>query len=166
VSLMAKDSSFDVVSQIELHEVDNAIAQALKEIATRYDFKGSKSEIKRDDDHIILISDSEYKLESVVDVLQTKFIKRNIPLKAMSYGKIETASGGLVRQKVDLVQGIEQENAKKITTLIRDSKIKVQVQIQGDQLRISGKNRDDLQAAIQLIKEANLPIAVQFINYR
>lgn len=163
---MAKDSSFDVVSQIELHEVDNAIAQALKEIANRYDFKGSKSEIRREEDHLIIISDSEYKLESVIDVLQTKFIKRNIPLKSMSYGKIESASGGLVRQKVDLIQGIDQENAKKIGKIIKDAKIKVQVQIQGDQLRISGKNRDDLQAAIQLVKEASLAIDVQFINYR
>lgn len=163
---MAKDSSFDVVSQIELHEVDNAIAQALKEIANRYDFKGSKSEIRREEDHLIIISDSEYKLESVIDVLQTKFIKRDIPLKSMSYGKIESASGGLVRQKVDLIQGIDQENAKKIGKIIKDAKIKVQVQIQGDQLRISGKNRDDLQAAIQLVKEASLAIDVQFINYR
>lgn len=163
---MAKDSSFDVVSQIELHEVDNAIAQALKEIANRYDFKGSKSEIRREEDHLIIISDSEYKLESVIDVVQTKFIKRNIPLKSMSYGKIESASGGLVRQKVDLIQGIDQENAKKIGKIIKDAKIKVQVQIQGDQLRISGKNRDDLQAAIQLVKEASLAIDVQFINYR
>lgn len=163
---MAKDSSFDVVSQIELHEVDNAIAQALKEIANRYDFKGSKSEIRREEDHLIIISDSEYKLESVIDVLQTKFIKRDIPLKSMNYGKIESASGGLVRQKVDLIQGIDQENAKKIGKIIKDAKIKVQVQIQGDQLRISGKNRDDLQAAIQLVKEASLAIDVQFINYR
>lgn len=163
---MAKDSSFDVVSQIELHEVDNAIAQALKEIANRYDFKGSKSEIRREEDHLIIISDSEYKLESVIDVLQTKFIKRDIPLKSMSYGKIESASGGLVRQKVDLIQGIDQENAKKIGKIIKDAKIKVQVQIQGDQLRISGKNRDDLQVAIQLVKEASLAIDVQFINYR
>lgn len=163
---MAKDSSFDVVSQIELHEVDNAIAQALKEIANRYDFKGSKSEIRREEDHLIIISDSEFKLESVIDVLQSKFIKRDIPLKSMSYGKIESASGGLVRQKVDLIQGIDQENAKKIGKLIKDAKIKVQIQIQGDQLRVSGKNRDDLQAAIQLVKEASLPIDVQFTNYR
>jgi uncharacterized protein YajQ (UPF0234 family) len=163
---MSKESSFDIVSKIELQEVDNAIQQALKEIANRFDFKGSKSEIRRDDDHLIVLSDDEYKLASVIDVLQTKFIKRNIPLKAMKYGKIEPASGGTVRQKIDLVQGIDQENAKKIGTLIRDSKLKVKHQIQGDQLRVTAKSRDDLQAIIHIIKEADLPIDVQFSNYR
>lgn len=163
---MAKDSSFDIVSQIDMQEVDNAVQQALKEIENRYDFKGSKSEIRREDGSLTIVSDDEYKLNSVVDIVQSKFIKRNISLKSMNYGKIEAASGGTVRQKVDLVQGIDQENAKKISKLVRDSKLKVQAQIQGDQLRISAKNRDDLQQVIQLIKEADLPIAVQFTNYR
>jgi uncharacterized protein YajQ (UPF0234 family) len=163
---MAKDNSFDLVSQIDIQEVDNAVQQALKEIETRYDFKGSKSEIRRDDGHLILLSDDEYKLASVVDILQSKFIKRNLSIKAMDYGKIEPAAGGTVRQRIDLIQGIDQENGKKVSKLVRDSKVKVQVQIQGDQLRISGKNRDDLQKVIHMIKEADLPIDVQFINYR
>jgi uncharacterized protein YajQ (UPF0234 family) len=163
---MAKDSSFDIVSQIDMQEVDNAVQQALKEIENRYDFKGSKSEIRREEGSLTIISDDEYKLNSVIDIVQSKFIKRNISLKSMKYGKIEAAAGGTVRQKVDLVQGIDQENAKKISKLVRDSKLKVQAQIQGDQLRVSGKNRDDLQQVIHLIKEADLPIAVQFANYR
>jgi uncharacterized protein YajQ (UPF0234 family) len=163
---MAKDSSFDIVSQIDMQEVDNAVQQALKEIETRYDFKGSKSEIRREEAVLTIISDDEYKLNSVIDIVQSKFIKRNISLKSMKYGKVEAASGGTVRQKVDLVQGIDQDNAKIITKLVRDSKLKVQAQIQGDQLRISGKNRDDLQQVMQLIKEADVPIALQFTNYR
>jgi uncharacterized protein YajQ (UPF0234 family) len=163
---MAKDNSFDIVSEIDMQEVDNAVQQALKEIETRYDFKGSKSEIRREEAVLTVSSDDEYKLNSVIDILQSKFIKRNISLKAMKYGKIESAAGGTVRQKVDLVQGIDQDNAKIITKLVRDSKLKVQAQIQGDQLRISGKNRDDLQQVMQMIKDADTPIAIQFTNYR
>jgi uncharacterized protein YajQ (UPF0234 family) len=163
---MAKDNSFDIVSEIDMQEVDNAVQQALKEIETRYDFKGSKSEIRREEAVLTVSSDDEYKLNSVIDILQSKFIKRNISLKAMKYGKIESAAGGTIRQKVDLVQGIDQDNAKIITKLVRDSKLKVQAQIQGDQLRISGKNRDDLQQVMQMIKEADTPIAIQFTNYR
>jgi uncharacterized protein YajQ (UPF0234 family) len=163
---MAKDNSFDIVSEIDMQEVDNAVQQALKEIETRYDFKGSKSEIRREEAILTIVSDDEYKLNSVIDIVQSKFIKRNISLKSMKYGKVEAAAGGTVRQKVDLVQGIDQDNAKIITKLVRDSKLKVQAQIQGDQLRISGKNRDDLQQVMQMIKEADSPIALQFTNYR
>ena len=163
---MSKESSFDVVSKIDLQEVDNAIHQTMKEIENRFDFKGSKSDIKLEKDQLVVISDDEYKLNSVIDILQSKFIKRNVPLKSMKYGKIEPATGGTVRQKIDLVQGIDQESSKIIGKIIKDSKLKVKYQIQGDQMRVSGKSLDELQKVIQLIKEADLPIAVQFVNYR
>lgn len=163
---MSKENSFDVVSEINMQEVDNAIQQALKEIENRFDFKGSKTEIRREKDHLILVSDDEYKLTSVIDILQSKFIKRDISLKAMKYGKVESAAGGTVRQKVDLVQGIDQENSKQIGKIIKDSKIKVKFQIQGEQLRVSGKSRDDLQAVMQLIKTADITIPLQFVNFR
>lgn len=163
---MAKDNSFDIVSEVELHEVDNAIAQALKEIKNRYDFKGSISNIERNEGTLTIHTEDEFKLQSVIDVLQSKLIKRNVSLKALQYEKIEAASGSTVRQNIKLAQGIEQEHAKKITKLIKDSKLKIQVQIQGDQLRVSGKSRDDLQQAIKLIQDANLNIPLQFVNFR
>ncbi len=164
---MAKEHSFDIVSEVNLQEVDNAIMQAVKEIKQRYDFKGSKSSIERTGDHqITLISDDEYKLESVIDILQMKFIKRGLSQKVMDFGKIEKASGGNVRQVVSLVAGISADRAKKITIAIRDSKIKVKSQIQNDQIRVTGKNIDDLQAIIQLVKELDLDYPVQFNNMR
>lgn len=163
---MAKDASFDIVSEVNEQEVDNAVNQAAKEILTRFDFKGSKSDIKFDGKVINLISDDEFKLASLVDVLKTKCVKRDISLKSLKFGKIESASGGTVRQVVDLQQGIEQDVSKQITKLIKDSKIKVQVTIQGDQVRVSGKDRDDLQAVIQLLKGEEFPIPLQFSNYR
>lgn len=164
---MAKEHSFDIVSQIDIQEVDNAINQAMKEIKNRYDFKGSKSSIERTDkDTITIISDDEYKLESVIDVLKSKFIRRGLSQKAMNFGKIEKASGGLVRQVVTLISGISTENAKKITKLIRDSKLKVKAQIQNEQVRVTGKNIDDLQQIIQLIKQQDFDFPVQFVNLR
>lgn len=164
---MAKDASFDIVSTVDMQEVDNAVNQAAKEIETRFDFKNSKSEISfNGKDTITMISDSEHKVASVYDILQSKCVRREISLKALKPGKVEQASGGTVRQLVHLQQGISQDDAKTITKLIKDSKIKVQASIQGDQLRVSGKNRDDLQQVIQLIREADLPFAVQFVNYR
>lgn len=164
---MAKEHSFDIVSEVNLQEVDNAIMQAVKEIKQRYDFKGSKSSIERTGDHqITLISDDEYKLESVIDILQMKFIKRGLSQKVMDFGKIEKASGGNIRQVVSLVAGISADRAKKITIAIRDSKIKVKSQIQNDQIRVTGKNIDDLQAIIQLVKELDLDYPVQFNNMR
>jgi uncharacterized protein YajQ (UPF0234 family) len=166
VDFVAKDASFDIVSEVNEQEVDNAVNQAAKEILTRFDFKGSKSDIKFDGKVINLISDDEFKLASLVDVLKTKCVKRDISLKSLKFGKIESASGGTVRQVVDLQQGIEQDVSKQITKLIKDSKIKVQVTIQGDQVRVSGKDRDDLQAVIQLLKGEEFPIPLQFSNYR
>ncbi|EPZ46201.1 YajQ family cyclic di-GMP-binding protein [Alicyclobacillus acidoterrestris] len=163
---MAKDASFDIVSKVDLQEVTNAVTQARREIETRFDFKGSKSEIRLEDEALTLISDDEYKLSQVLDVLQTKLIKRDVSLKALKPGKIEPAAGGTVRQVFALQQGIDQNVAKQITKLIRDSKLKVQAQIQGDQVRVKGKNRDDLQQVIQLLKSADIDVPLQFTNYR
>ncbi|UII56968.1 YajQ family cyclic di-GMP-binding protein [Cytobacillus spongiae] len=163
---MAKDSSFDVVSKVDFSEVTNAINLALKEIKTRYDFKGSKSDVSLDKEELVLISDDEYKLEQLKDVLISKMIKRGIPIKNLDYGKIEGASGGTVRQRGKLIQGIDKDNAKKINMLIKNSGLKVKSQVQDDQVRVTGKNRDDLQQIIAAIKDADLSIDVQFINYR
>ncbi|WP_134700191.1 YajQ family cyclic di-GMP-binding protein [Ammoniphilus sp. YIM 78166] len=163
---MSKESSFDIVSKVELTEVTNAINLALKEIETRYDFKGSKCDLKLEKEEIVILADDDFKLEQVKDILAGKLIKRGISLKSVEYGKVEPATGGTVRQRGKIAQGIDQDNAKKIGKLIRDSGIKVKSQIQGDQLRVTGKNRDDLQAVIQLVKQADLPIDCQFINYR
>ncbi len=163
---MASEYSFDVVSKVDMQEMNNAIQQALKEIETRFDFKGSKSDIKLENDQLTVISDSDFKLQSVVDILQSKMIKRGVPILNLDYGKIEPASGGTVRQVIKLRQGIDQENAKKINVLIRDSKLKVKSQIQGDQLRVTGKSKDDLQGIMSLLKGAGLPLELQFTNYR
>lgn len=163
---MSKENSFDIVSTVEISEVTNAIHLAMKEIENRYDFKGSKSKISLEKEELVILSDDDYKLDQVKDVLASKLIKRGISLKSFDYGKVEPATGGTVRQKAKITQGIDQEQAKKIGKLIRDSGIKVKTQIQGDQLRVTGKSRDELQAIIQLVKQADLPIDVQFINFR
>ncbi|MGJ3204242.1 YajQ family cyclic di-GMP-binding protein [Geobacillus thermoleovorans] len=163
---MSKESSFDIVSKVDLSEVANAINIAMKEIKTRYDFKGSKSDISLEKDELVLISDDEFKLEQLKDVLIGKLIKRGVATKNIQYGKIESASGGTVRQRAKLVQGIDKENAKKITTIIKNTGLKVKSQVQDDQIRVSGKSKDDLQKVIAAIREADLPIDVQFVNYR
>ncbi len=163
---MAKDCSFDVVSEVDMQEVDNAVNQAIKEIGTRYDFRGSKSEISLDGDTIKLIGDDEYKLGAVVDVLKGKMVKRNVSIKNLEFGKVEPASGATVRQLVTIKKGISQENAKKVTKAIKDMKIKVQASIQGDQVRVSGKDKDDLQAVIQMLKNLDVPVELQFTNFR
>lgn len=163
---MAKESSFDIVSDVDFAEVTNAIQLALKEIQTRYDFKGSKSDISLDKEDLVLVSDDEYKLEQVKDVLFSKLFKRGVPVKNLDYGKVEKASGGTVRQRAKLVQGIDKENAKKINTLIKNSGLKLKSQIQDDQIRVTAKSRDDLQQIIQAVKAADLSIDVQFVNYR
>lgn len=160
------ESSFDIVSKVDMQELSNAITQAEREIETRFDFKGSKSSIALEKDELVVGSDDEYKLKSVIDILQSKMIKRGVPIKNMDFGKIEGASGGTVKQRIKLRQGIEQDVSKKINTLIRDSKIKVKSQIQGDQIRVTGKSRDDLQAVIALLRGADLPVELQFTNYR
>lgn len=163
---MAKDSSFDIVSQVDLAEVSNAVQIAMKEIQTRYDFKGSKSTITLEKEELVLVSDDEYKLEQLKDVLISKMFKRGIPIKNLDYGKIEGASGGTVRQRAKLIQGIDKENAKIINTLIKNSGLKVKSQLQDDQIRVTGKNRDDLQKIIAAVKDSKISIDVQFVNYR
>jgi cyclic-di-GMP-binding protein len=163
---MAKDSSFDIVSQVDFSEVTNAINLTMKEIQTRYDFKGSKSEVTLDKEELVLLSDDEYKLGQLKDVLFSKLFKRGVPIKNLDYGKMEGASGGTVRQRAKLVQGIDKENAKKINTVIKNSGVKVKSQIQDDQIRVTGKSRDDLQKIIAAVREADLTVDVQFVNYR
>jgi len=165
---MASDNSFDIVSKTDMQEVKNAIEQALKEVAQRFDFKGSKSDVKLEEknNEIIVSSDDEYKLKSLIDILQAKLVKRGISLKALTYGKIESALGGTARQSIKLQQGIPSENAKEIVKAIKETKIKVQSQIQGDQVRVSGKNRDDLQSVIKFLRESDFGIDMQFLNYR
>ncbi|GIQ65203.1 UPF0234 protein yitk [Paenibacillus cisolokensis] len=163
---MASENSFDIVSKVDMQELENAIRQTEREIETRFDFKGSKSSITMEKEELVVVSDDDYKLRSVLDILLSKMAKRGVPVKNLDYGKIEPAAGGTVRQRIRLRQGIEQDVAKKINTLIRDSKLKVKSQIQGDQIRVSGKSRDDLQAVMRLLKEADLPLELQFTNYR
>jgi len=151
---MAQENSFDVVSKVDLQEVQNAVQQASKEIATRFDFRGSKSKIEWNDKELqlTLTSDDEHKLKSVVDILETKLVKRGIAVKSLDFQKVEPAAGATVRQIVKIQQGIPTEKAKAIVKAIKDSKIKVQASIQADQVRIAGKSRDDLQAVIALLK--------------
>jgi len=163
---MAKEESFDVVSKADLQEVANAVNQAQKELETRFDFKGSHSFIEMADDVLTVTSDDEYKLASVLDIVQSKLIKRGVSLKSLDYGKIEPAAKGTVRQVVKVKQGLDQDVAKQIVKLIKDSKLKVQVSIQGDQVRVSAKSRDDLQDVIQLLKQQDYPADLQFTNYR
>lgn len=163
---MAKDSSFDVVSKVELQEVTNAIQQAQKEIEQRFDFKNSKSSIELQEEKIILISDDDFKLRNVSDILESKLVKRGISLKALEYGKIQPAAGDTVRQEVKLVQGISQDKGREINRIIKESKIKVTSSMQGDQIRVTAKNKDDLQAVIALLRKQDLGIELQFTNYR
>ncbi|PSA92284.1 YajQ family cyclic di-GMP-binding protein [Bacillus atrophaeus] len=163
---MAKESSFDIVSKVEFPEVQNAVQIALKEIGTRYDFKGSKSDITLEKEDLVLVSDDEFKMSQLKDVLTGKLIKRNVPTKNIEYSKIENASGGTVRQRAKLVQGIDKENAKKINTIIKNSGLKVKSQVQDDQVRVTGKSKDDLQQIMSAVRGADLPIDVQFINFR
>jgi len=164
---MAQDFSFDIVSKVDLQELDNAINMSMKEITQRFDFKGSVSSIKNEENKkIALVSDDEFKLKNVTDILQNKLIKRGISLKFLDFGKIESSLGGSVKQDITLKQGIPQEKAKQINNLIKEKKLKVQTQIQGDQIRVSSKSKDDLQTVIQLLRTANLDIELQFMNYR
>ena len=165
---MADTFSFDAVSKIDMQEVDNALNQARKEIAQRYDFKGSKTTIDLDskENKLTIVSDDDFKVKSVVDIVQGKMIKRGISIKALKLGKIEPAAAGLARQVITLQSGIDKENAKKITTMVKNSGLKVQAQIMGDQLRVSGKVKDDLQTIMQMIRDADFDFAVQFVNYR
>ena len=163
---MAAENSFDIVSKIEMTEVTNAVTQAMKEISQRFDFKGSKSSITQEKEALVILSDDEYKLKSVIDILQGKLVKRGVPIRNLTYEKVEPAQGGTVRQRVALQQGIPTDKAKEIVKAIKDEKMKVQASIQADQVRVSGKNRDDLQAVITLLKGRDFGIELQFTNYR
>src|SRR5437870_2046177 len=162
------DNSFDVVSKIDLAEVSNAVQQALKEIHQRFDLKDSKSniELNEKDKKLVLASGDEYKLKAVTEVLGQKLVKRQVPLKGLNYGTITPAAGSTVRQEVALQQGIPIEKSREIVKKIKDSKLKVQASIQGDFVRVSGKDRDTLQAAIKLLRESDFGIDMQFTNYR
>lgn len=164
---MAQQNTFDIVSSIDLAEVVNAINQALKEVQTRFDFKGSQSNIEMEGkEAFLLTSDDEYKLRSLDDILQSKFVKRGVPLKGLNYQKVEQALGGTVRQKVLLQQGIPQDKSKEIVKFIKDTKLKVQASIQGDLVRVAGKDRDLLQEVITALKQKDFGIDMQFTNYR
>ena len=163
---MAAENSFDIACKVDMQEVTNALDQARREIDTRYDLKGTKNEVKLEKTDITLTSPDEMKLKAVVDILQSKLHRRGVPLKALDYGTVEPAAGGTLRQKIAIQQGIPIEKAREIVRLIKDSKVLVQAAIQEDQVRVSGKNRDDLQKIIALVKERDFGIALQFTNYR
>jgi cyclic-di-GMP-binding protein len=162
------DNSFDVVSKVEMPEVLNAVQQATKEIHQRYDLKDSKSniELNEKDHKIVLASSDEFKLKAVVDILQSKLVKRQVPLKALSFGEIIPAAGSTVKQEITLQQGIATEKAREIVKAVKDSKLKVQASIQGDFVRIAGKDRDTLQSVIGMLRERDFGIDMQFTNYR
>ena len=164
--MAAKENTFDIVSQVDLQEVTNAVNQAVKELRTRFDFKGSRSDISYDGEQITLVGDDEFKLKNVVDILEGKLVKREINMKALLYGKIEPSAKDTVRQRLTFVQGVDKEIARVITKLVKDSKLKVQAAVQGDQVRVSGKNRDDLQKIMQMIKDHEFDIPLQFVNFR
>ncbi len=158
--------SFDVVSELNLQEVDNAVNNAMKEISTRYDFKNSKSEVRLDKDKLILMAEDDYKQKAVVDILQTKLVKRGVALNALEMGKWEAAGGNTQRCEVKLVQGIATEKAKEINKFIKDQKFKVNAQIQDEQLRVIGKSRDELQSVITALKGKDFGLPLQFTNFR
>ncbi len=164
---MAQQNTFDISSNIDHAEVVNAINQALKEVHTRFDFKGSKSNIEVEGKEVIVLSsEDEYRLKSLNDILQSKFVKRGVPLKGLTYGKIEPAAGSTVRQRISLQQGIPQEKAKEIVKFIKDTKLKVQASIQSDLVRVTGKDRDTLQQVIAQLRDHDFGIDMQFGNYR
>lgn len=163
---MAKDCSFDIVSDVDMQEVDNAVNQTAKEISQRFDFRNSKSSIVLEGEEIKLIGDDDYKLNSIIDILQTKIIKRSVSLKSLDYGKIESASHGTVRQVIKIKKGISKEKGKEVVAAIKDTKLKVQAQLMDDQVRVSGKNKDDLQQVIAKLKQVDLDVDLQFVNFR
>jgi cyclic-di-GMP-binding protein len=163
---MAQESSFDIVSETNWQELANAVDQTQREIATRFDFKGTKVAITLENKELILLADDDGKLKQLKDVLESKLIKRGIALKAVNYQKIESALGGTVRQKAAMINGIVQEHAKKINQIIRDSKLKVRSQVIEEKVRVTAKSKDDLQEVMQLLSNTELPIPLQYTNYR
>ena len=163
---MAAENSFDVVCKIDMQEVTNGLDQARREVENRYDLKGTKNEIKLEKTDITLLCADDMKLKAVIDILQSKLHKRGVPLKGLTYGTVEQASGGALRQVITLQQGVPIEKAREIVRLVKDTKLKVQASIQEDKVRVVGKNRDDLQKIIALLRDKDFGIALQFDNYR
>jgi uncharacterized protein YajQ (UPF0234 family) len=158
--------TFDIVSQVDQQELDNALNQTRKEIGQRFDFKGTKTDIEMEENEIRVVSDDDYKVKAVVEVLQSKVARRGVPMKALVYGKIEPAAGGRAKQTITVQRGVDSDRARQIVKWVKETKLKVQVQIQGDQLRLSGKKRDDLQAVIALLKQRDIDLPLQFVNFR
>ena len=163
---MATECSFDIVSKVDLQEVDNAVQQTMREVGQRFDFKGSKATVAREEFAFLLAAEDEFKLKQVTEILEAKLVKRQVPLKALSRGKVEPAAGSTVRQRLDFQQGIPIEKAREIVKLIKGLKLKVQAQIQADQVRVSGRDKDELQVVIQHLRQQELGIHMQFTNYR
>ncbi|HEV8617285.1 MAG TPA: YajQ family cyclic di-GMP-binding protein [Methylomirabilota bacterium] len=163
---MAAENSFDVVCKIDMQEVTNGLDQARREVENRYDLKGSKNEIKLEKTDITILAADDMKLKAVIDIMQSKLHKRGVPLKGLTYGTVEQAAGDALRQKITLQQGVPIEKAREIVRLIKDTKLKVQASIQEDKVRVVGKNRDDLQKIIALLRDKDFGIALQFDNYR
>lgn len=165
---MATEHSFDIVSKVDLQEVSNAVQQAMKEIGQRFDFKGSKSAIELDNAkyEILVLSDDEYRLKNVIDILQNKLVKRKVSLKLLNYGKIEPALSGTVKQNINLQQGISTDKAREIVKTIKSTKFRVQSEIQKDHVRVRAKKIDDLQSVISLLKDKDFGIHMEFVNYR
>ena len=164
---MAQQNSFDIVSKVEMAEVKNALDQTMKEVRQRFDFKGSRAEVRLEgEEELILTAEDETKLRNMNDILQQKLVRRSVPLKALDYGRVEPAAGGTVRQHVAIQQGIPSEKAKEVVKFIKESKLKVQAAIQGDTVRVTGKDRDVLQDVIAQLKSKDFGINMQFTNYR
>jgi uncharacterized protein YajQ (UPF0234 family) len=163
---MAAENSFDVVCKIDMQEVTNGLDQARREVETRYDLKGTKNEIKLEKTDITILAADDMKLKAVIDIMQSKLHKRGVPLKGLTYGTVEQASGGAFRQVITLQQGVPIEKAREIVRVVKDMKLKVQASIQEDKVRVVGKNRDDLQKIIAVLREKDFGIALQFDNYR
>lgn len=163
---MASECSFDITSKVNLQEVDNAVHQTTREISQRFDFKDSKVSVTREGSVLLLAAEDEFKLKQVLDILETKLVKRQVPLKALTRGQVQPAGGGTVRQEIALQEGIPTEKAREIVKLIKGTKYKVQAQIQENQVRVFGRDRDDLQAVIRLLREQDLGIHTEFTNYR
>ncbi len=163
---MASECSFDIASKVDLQEVDNAVHQTMREIGQRFDFKGSDATVAREGHVLLLSAEDEFKLKQVLEILEGKLVKRQVPLKALTRGKIESAKGGQVRQRIELQQGIPTEKAREMVKLIKGGKFKVQAQIQEDQVRVFGRDKDELQKVIQFLRQQELGIHTQFINYR
>ena len=165
---MADEHTFDIVSKVDMQEVSNAVQQAVKEISQRFDFKGSKSSIdlSKEKAEITLVADDDYKLKSLTEILKAKLVKRNVSLKTLNFGNVEKAAGDTLRQLVSLQQGLSPERAKDITKLIKETKLKVQTEIQKDQVRVRAKKIDDLQELIKMLKEKDFDFHIEYINYR